>query len=77
MGQHIYRGEILPDFLLRALPSYRETVDGEERGFLRLPGRVTDNVTDDEIDAISIEPRPSQQLALFQTDCSRSTPSPL
>lgn len=55
MGQHIYRGEILTDFLLRALRSDGEIVDGEGK-CLRLPDRRKDDITEEEIDMISIWP---------------------
>jgi len=51
MGQHIYRGEILGDFLVKGLVRYVETVDGRPTERLRLPGKGESKL--EEIDDIS------------------------
>jgi len=50
MGQHVYRGELLGEFLVRGL-----VCEGGMRGkeLLRLPDKIKDNITKEEIDEIS------------------------
>ena len=51
MGQHIYRGELLGDFLVKGLVRYIETIDGQPYEQLRLPKKGESNPED--IDDIS------------------------
>lgn len=56
MGQHIYRGERLGDFLVKGLVRYTELIHGQPQEYLRLPRKGESSK--EEIDDLSIFPFP-------------------
>lgn len=74
MGQHIYRNEVLAEFLIKGLVCEKRIVDGAEKEELRLP--VRGEAEEGEIDEISesfypsplttLQPNPKHVLSVMQ-----------